>query len=144
MYVLTAQEIREWIILFIPRIGHSRAVYEVNLSEAHESVPGSSPTGDIKARRQEEMPIPVKTAVVLSQVFFLFSHLAYKSIQNPNRLVNILAWHVRYKSLFQHFFALFCKITKRNDQVLRGLRNAHDEGQFCRIVKWNWTLSLHI
>jgi len=47
------------------KISHSRAVYEVNLSEEHESVPGSSPTGDIKARRQEEMP--GKTAVVLSQ-----------------------------------------------------------------------------
>jgi len=47
------------------KISHSRAVYEVNLSEEHETVPGSSPTGDIKARRQEEMP--GKTAVVLSQ-----------------------------------------------------------------------------
>lgn len=44
------------------KIGHSRAVYEVNLSEDHESVPGSSPTADPKVRRQEELPIPIKTA----------------------------------------------------------------------------------
>ena len=53
----------------ISRIGHSRAVYEVNLSEDHAPVPGSSPMGDTKVRRQEEMPIPVKTVVLLSYVF---------------------------------------------------------------------------
>ena len=54
------------------RIGHSRAVYEVNLSEDHEPVPGSSLTSDPKVRRQEELPIPMKTAVLFEKVFFLF------------------------------------------------------------------------
>lgn len=53
----------EWVILSIPRIGHSRAVYEVNLSEGHESGPGPSHTDDTKVRRHEEMTIPVKTTV---------------------------------------------------------------------------------
>lgn len=37
-------------------------MYEINLSKDHGSVPGSTPTGDTKVRRQEEMPIPLKTA----------------------------------------------------------------------------------
>ncbi|KAL9964219.1 hypothetical protein ACROYT_G027830 [Oculina patagonica] len=43
------------------KIGHSRAVYEVNLAEDHESVPGPSHTDDTKVRRHEKMAIPVKT-----------------------------------------------------------------------------------
>lgn len=48
-------------------------MYEVNLSEDHESVTGSpSHTDDTKVRRQDQMTIPVKTEVG----FVLFYRLA--------------------------------------------------------------------
>jgi len=37
-----------------------------------------------------------------------------------------MAVHVRYKA-FVHFFAILCKTTTRNDQVLRCLQNMDHE-----------------
>ena len=57
----------------------------MNLSEDHDSVAGSSPAADRKVKQQEELPIPMKTVVLLEKFFFsvLIYHLGLNPFSKP-------------------------------------------------------------